>query len=264
MNPNQPSRSQAERADHSRARILEAAILEFGQNGLAGARTEHIAEAAGVNKALLYYYFQGKEALYLAALETVAERLLAASMAVLTLQCSPGERLIRSALNHFDRIYSQPVFQNLLQQEMIRLRKGESSSPLVEKLFKPGGDKTLAVVEEGIRTGELIPVEPSQVTYTTLGANVFYFLSAPMMRTVVGADPFERSALEFRRKAIVEFLGLSLFMDRHHGAQLAAKVLADTPMPEHIQPPTDPFAPGKTAQNNIEAAQPSRAEARNK
>lgn len=259
-----PARPQAERSDLSRARILDAAIRAFSENGLAGARTEQIAEAAGVNKALLYYYFQGKDALYTAALETVAERMAATGMSVLTLDCSPGERLLRSTLAHFDRIYSQPEFQSLLQQEMMRIRKGESESPLVEMLFKPLGEKTLAVVEEGIRAQELIPVEASQVTYAALGANVFYFLSAPMMRVMAGTDPFERSALEFRRKAAIEFLGLSLFVDREQGAQLAAKVLADTPMPEHIEPPTDPFTHVKMARNNIEAAQSSTAETRNK
>ena len=77
------SRSQAERADQTRARILDAAIREFSANGLAGARTEQIAEAAGVNKALLYYYFQARRALYAAALEVVAERVWPVSMAVL-------------------------------------------------------------------------------------------------------------------------------------------------------------------------------------
>ena len=66
-----PSRTQADRADQTRARILEAAVNEFSaKSGLAGARTEQIAEAAGVNKALLYYYFQSKQALYDAALES--------------------------------------------------------------------------------------------------------------------------------------------------------------------------------------------------
>jgi len=41
-----PARTQTERADQTRARILEAAVLEFSANGMAGARTEQIAEAA--------------------------------------------------------------------------------------------------------------------------------------------------------------------------------------------------------------------------
>ena len=73
MSASTPSRTQAERADQTRTRILDAAVREFSENGLAGARTEQIAEAAGVNKALLYYYFKGKNALYAAALEWIAE-----------------------------------------------------------------------------------------------------------------------------------------------------------------------------------------------
>src|ERR1035438_4847847 len=144
-----PSRTQAERADQTRARILEAATREFSSNGLAGARTERIAEVAGVNKALLYYYFQSKQALYAATLEAVAERMAVTGLKTLSMDCSAGERLVRSALNHFDRIYSQPVFQTLMQHEMIRLRKGESDAfnPLAEKLFRPLGEKMLAVAQ---------------------------------------------------------------------------------------------------------------------
>jgi TetR/AcrR family transcriptional regulator len=254
MTTTTPSRTQTERADQTRARILDAATCEFSSNGLAGARTERIAEAAGVNKALIYYYFKGKDALYVATLEFAAERMAAASMRVLNLECSAGERLLRFALSHFDRIYSQPVFQSLLQQEMMRFRKGESIaiSPLVEKLFRPMGDKMLAVAEEGIRSGELIPVESSQVIYATLGPNVFYFLSAPMMRMIgVETDPFDPSALQFRRKAAIEYLGQSLFVDREYGAAVAARVLGSVPMPENIAigslalPLRHPQSPGR-------------------
>jgi AcrR family transcriptional regulator len=74
MTTSVPTRTQTERADQTRARILDAAIHEFSENGLAGARTEQIAEEAGVNKALLYYYFKGKEELYVAALERWSRR----------------------------------------------------------------------------------------------------------------------------------------------------------------------------------------------
>jgi TetR/AcrR family transcriptional regulator len=253
------SRNQADRADQTRARILDAATREFSANGLAGARTERIAEAAGVNKALLYYYFRNKEALYAETLEAVAARVSSSSMSVLTQECSAGERVLRTALNHFDRIYSQPVFQTLMQQEMIRMRKGEPGavSPLVDKLFKPMGDRMLAVAEEGIRSGELIAVESSQLMYAVIGPNVFYFLSAPLMRLIVEADLLLPAALEFRRRAAVEYLGQALFIDRAHGARLAAKVLADTPMPQPVEPRGDPFRNLKIEPGNMEAGQTS-------
>jgi TetR/AcrR family transcriptional regulator len=233
MSTETPTRTQAERADQTRARILDAAIREFSANGLAGARTEQIAEAAGVNKALIYYYFHGKDALYNAALETMAEGVQASSMAVLGAEASAGERFLRVVLNHFDRIHSNPAFQSLMQQEMIRMHRGETNAltPLAEKLFRPLWQRVHVVVSEGIASGELIPVEWSQLLYAGLGANIFYFLSAPMNKLSQGFDPLSREALEFRRKVAIEYLGQAIFIDRKQGARLAARVLAESPMP---------------------------------
>jgi TetR/AcrR family transcriptional regulator len=234
MTTSTPTRTQGERADHTRARILDAAIREFSENGLAGARTEQIAEEAGVNKALLYYYFKGKEELYVAALEAVVETVRANSFAVLEADAPAGERFLRIILNHFDRMYSNRAFQSLMQQEMIRLHRGESNAmgPISEKLMRPLWARVKTVVEEGIAVGELIPVEWSQLIYAGLGANVFYFLSAPMTKWAQGYDPLEPAALDIRRKVAIEYLGQAIFMDRQHGARVAARVLASTPMPE--------------------------------
>src|ERR1700749_2273472 len=91
------SGGQADRPGESRDRILDAALTEFAAHGLAGARTERIAVAAGVNKALLYYYFESKEKLYTAALEMAAVRVRDSSMAVYEGAGSAGERLLRIA-----------------------------------------------------------------------------------------------------------------------------------------------------------------------
>jgi TetR/AcrR family transcriptional regulator len=228
------NKTQTERADVTRARILEAAIVEFSENGLAGARTEQIAEAAGVNKALLYYYFQGKDALYAAALEKVAERVVSSGLAVLDSKCSAGERLVHFALNHFDRIHSQRAFQSLMQQELMRLQRGEENAltPLVERVFRPMLGRVKELLAEGMRSGELIRVDEWQMMYAAMGANVFYFLSGPVMGMLRGGDVFARKALLARRKAAVEYLGQTVFCDRRHGARVAARVLAATPMPE--------------------------------
>ena len=89
-------------------------------------------------------------------------------------------------------------------------------------------------IREGIQKGELCQVDWLQVVFSTLGANVMYFLSAPMMRLILPSDPFTRAAIEKRRKAAVQFLGSALFVDRAHGARLAKQVLAEMPMPKVI------------------------------
>src|SRR6202789_4046743 len=174
MTDSNPTRSNADRSDQTRARILDAATTEFSANGLARDRTERTAKTSGGTKALFYYFFHNKNDLYRSTLEAVAERISLSGMSLLNGDRSAGERLLRAALNHFDRIYSQPVFQTLMQQEMIRLRKGEANalSPLVDKLFRPMGERMLAAAEEGIGSGELIPVASSHLIYATLGPNV--------------------------------------------------------------------------------------------
>lgn len=229
-----PTRTQTERAEQARARILDAAVSEFSENGLAGARTEQIAEAAGVNKALLYYYFKGKDALYAAALESVAQRVVASSLAAMTSDRSAGEQVVHFALSHFDRIHSQQAFQKMMQQEMMRLHRGEENAltPIVEKVFRPMMMRLRDLFAEGKRTGELIQADEWQIMYSALGANVFYFMSAPVVGIMLEKNPLERSAMEFRRKAAIEYLGLAIFTDRKHGAEVAARVLAATPMPK--------------------------------
>ncbi len=223
-----------ERQGDSRSRILDAALREFSALGLAGARTDRIAERAGVNKALLYYYYGSKEKLYAAALELIATRIRDRSMAVLTSRATAGERLLRAALDHFDRILAQEDFQSLLQQEMMRLHRGEpgAMAVLVKNVFGPVQHMYESMVREGMETGELIEADWMQIHLSALGANVFYFLSAPVWRMVMSMDPLATEALAARRKALVEFLGQAVFRDRRRGAELAARVLADMPMPE--------------------------------
>lgn len=228
------TRSQADRSSRTRAGILEAALHEFSSYGFAGARTSRIADAAGVNKALLYYYFDSKEKLYAAALDLIAGKIHDRSMAVFLHEATPGERLVRSALDHFDRILTQWEFQSLMQQEMMRHHKGESGAMpiLVQRLFAPLQSAYQALVREGIASGELIDADWMQIQLTALGANVFYFLSAPVLRMMMPFEPLEPKALAARRKALVEYLGQAVFTDRRHGAQVAARVLAAMPMPD--------------------------------
>ena len=223
-----------ERAAETRSRILDAALKEFSAHGLVGGRMEQIAAVACVNKALLYYYFDSKENLYIAALEMIAGKVRDSSMASFLREGTPGERVLRMALNHFDRILSQNEFQSLMQQEMIRLHKGESGalSVIADHVFKPLQAIYDAAVHEGIASGELIDVDPTQIVLSALGGNVFYFLSAPMWKLVYHEDRLSHKALATRRKILTEFLGQALFTDRALGMKLAQRVLVDTPMPE--------------------------------
>ena len=90
--PRLGSRGQPE---ESRTAILQAAIREFAREGVAGARTDAIARAAKVNKALLYYYFRDKETLYGAALDHVFQERNKFLLPILHENTPPAEKILR-------------------------------------------------------------------------------------------------------------------------------------------------------------------------
>src|SRR5258708_29402004 len=107
--------------EKTRAAILTAALEEFAHEGTSGARTDEIARRAGVNKALLYYYFNDKEGLYAAALEHVFSGLIARVTTVLDrTDLPPRERLLLYAQTHFDYIASSPAYSRVVQREFLR------------------------------------------------------------------------------------------------------------------------------------------------
>src|SRR5579863_3226732 len=92
------------RPEESRAAILKAAVAEFSEHGIAGARTDAIALAAHVNKALLYYYFKDKDALYEAVLDHVFSGMRARVMPVLESDLAPRKKMLEYVGAYFDYI----------------------------------------------------------------------------------------------------------------------------------------------------------------
>src|SRR6202007_3149893 len=99
--PRLGSRGQPE---ESRAAILQAAGREFAEHGIAGARTDAIARAARVNKALLYYYFKDKETLHRAVLDAAFSGLKTTVFRVLDGELPPREKIMAYAGAYFDFI----------------------------------------------------------------------------------------------------------------------------------------------------------------
>src|SRR5215468_2987071 len=117
--------------EESRAAILHAAIREFAREGVAGARTDAIAKAAKVNKALLYYYFRNKEALYEAALEQVFRERDARLMPILHENIPPGEKLLRYVGAFFDFLAGHPDYREMVQREMFNVPRRLRAQRLV-------------------------------------------------------------------------------------------------------------------------------------
>ena len=197
----------------TRNAILEAALQEFAAEGVAGARTDAIARAAGVNKALLYYYYQDKETLHGAVLDHVFSRVSHAIDEALNLDLPPREKILAVAGAHFDVVSHSPVFPRLVQREM--MRAGRAGSPhivrLAQSYMKPAQMRLAALVQEGIASGDFRPVDPLHFVLSMVALNVFYFSSAPVVAHITQADPLSPEMIARRRKAVLDLLAAGLF-----------------------------------------------------
>lgn len=194
------------RPEESRRAILKAALAEFASEGIAGARTDAIAEAAGVNKALLYYYFEDKEGLYRAALESVISGLIDRVRPTFTAPGSALEKIVHYAATHFDYIAESPSYSRIIQSEMMRASVGKSPHMqyISEKYFRRLMEWLMATMQEGVRRGEIRQVDPMNTVVSILGLTVFYFVSTPAARALGRPDPLSPDALRNRRAALID------------------------------------------------------------
>ncbi len=192
----------------SRAAILEAAGRIFAERGLSGARTEAIAEAAGVNKALLYYYFPSKDALYSAVLDEELTGFHRAAHSILSQEGPAAPILLEYVERHFDFIGAHPHYARLFQRMMLT---GDAvGQRLVAERLIPVAHALGALLQRGMRAGEFRRFDPSHTAISLVALTVFYFSAAPVIRMVSGRDPFSPSSLRRRKAEVLRFIRQAL------------------------------------------------------
>lgn len=130
----------------NRASLLLAASREFANRGLQGARLEVIASEAKITRAMVYYYFGGREGLYLAALEEAYRHIRASEQAIDLEGLSPVDAMRKLMCFRIDYYVDHPLMVALLaienqqkavylkNSQEIRARAGTSLEPLKSTL----------------------------------------------------------------------------------------------------------------------------------
>ena len=202
--------------EESRAAILRAAVAEFAEHGIAGARTDSIAQAAHVNKALLYYYFKDKDALYEAVLDHVFSGLRDRVMPVLESELEPREKLLQYLGCYFDYIAANPRFPRVVQAEWMRVgpRGNPQMARIAREYFAPIYRRVAELLREGAEKGQFRAVNPMDFLPSMVGVIIFYFSTAPAMKTLLKTDPLSKKRIAERRKFVLEFVSAALFKNK--------------------------------------------------
>jgi AcrR family transcriptional regulator len=165
-------------------KILECACSEFMEYGLRGARMQAIAQRAGVNKALIHYYFRTKEKLYTAVLTDIIRKLwqsIGDHIGTISEE-DDIEKIFRMIVTTYISVMrSNPNFPRLFIREFAD--GGNKIPEILDSLISSFGkipQQILLLLEKGMATGRIKKMDPSQILVNLIGMTLSMFIIQPL------------------------------------------------------------------------------------
>jgi AcrR family transcriptional regulator len=193
--------------DRTRQRILGAALDEFARYGLGGARVDRIAQRAGANKRMLYYYFDNKDGLFLAALEYRYAHIRSAERSLRLEHLAPREavkRLVEFTWNYF---LEHPEFMTLLNSENLHKGRHVKRSKHVQEMHSPLVETLRSVLRKGEAQGLFRKgVDPVHLYISIAGEIYFYLSNRYTLSRIFGRDLMAPRALAGRSRHITQMI----------------------------------------------------------
>ena len=169
----------------SRAAILAAALHVFARKGVDGTTMREVAKSAKVNNAMIYYHFGDKETLYRAVLSDSFEAL----DHIWTHPVFAGDALAREKIQKYIEGFIRFEHGNDDLRRIMSMEHascGENCKWLADKYFHGHYEKLVAILKDGMRSGELKKCDPTFAISSLIGIVVHNFISQPIAEYVVG------------------------------------------------------------------------------
>ena len=185
--------------------ILNAAKNIFQQKGMDGARMQEIADEAGINKALLHYYYRSKQLLFEAVFKS-AFMLLAPQMnKILNNEDSLFDKIRNFSDNYISFIIKHPYLPNFIIQEMNK--NPEFTARFLSEKELPNIVKFKEQIKEEIQKGTIKPIVAEQLFIHIVSLNIFPFIGAPLIKGLLCLNTNEfNQLLEDRKTQVSEFI----------------------------------------------------------
>ena len=189
----------------TRSRILDAATVEFARYGLGGARVDRIAERAGANKRMLYYYFGDKDGLFLAALEDRYAHIRSAERTLDLEHLDPREALKRLVEFTWKYFLEHPEFMTLLNSENLHKGRHVKNSKRVRDMHSTLVETLRTVLRRGEAQGLFRKgVDPVQLYISIAGEGYFYLSNRYTLSRIFDRDLMAPRALAGRARHITQ------------------------------------------------------------
>jgi len=163
--------------ERTMANIMEVALAEFAEKGLAGARIDEIAAATQTSKRMIYYYFQSKEGLYLAALEESYRRMREIESQQHLEDLEPEAALRKLVEFTFDHHASHENYIRLVISENMNRGQFLAQSQSIQQLNVPAISAIRRLYERGVASGVFRPGLDAIDIHASISALTFFNVS---------------------------------------------------------------------------------------
>ena len=177
----------------SRARVFAAAAAEFAARGYAGANMDRIARTARLNKAMIYYHFPSKAALYRAILRDMFDAVRARVHAVATSAAPPDEKIRRYVRAIAAEADARPHFPPIWLREIAE--GGERVDAHTMGYIRDVLAALGAIMAEGRRAGRFQAADPMLVQGGIIAPLMFFLATARVRRKLVRAGAIGASSM---------------------------------------------------------------------
>lgn len=172
--------------ENTELQILEAAKSVFQLKGMDGARMQEIANKAGINKAMLHYYYRSKQLLFEAVFKQAFSLLAPQLNAILNDDSSIEEKIKNFTFNYISFVNKHPYLPNFIIQELNR--NPEFISKLKDHKGFPNLEKFKAQVNEEVSKGAIKPIRAEQLFINIISLSVFPFVGKPLIMAFTHLD----------------------------------------------------------------------------
>jgi AcrR family transcriptional regulator len=187
-------------------KILAAAKKVFISKGMSGARMQDIADEAGINKALLHYYFRNKEKLFEVIFLEAAQKLFPAINVVFESDIPLFQKLERFCEEYITVMSENPYLPLFVLNEI-----NQDPETFLTKIWGkqnlPRPKKFLEQIEKEIKKGTIKRISPLQLLMNLISMTIFPFVAKSMFQFNLHLDELQyRTIMEQRKKEIPKFI----------------------------------------------------------
>ena len=187
-------------------KILAAAKKVFTTKGMAGARMQDIADEAGINKALLHYYFRSKEKLFEVIFFEAAQKLFPKINLIFESDMPLFEKIENFAEQYITMMSENPYLPLFVLNEV-----SKEPEIFIKKIWgkqnMPHPEKFLVQIEREVKNRTIKKISPLHLLINLISLSVFPFVAKPMIQFTLGLDEMQfKNVMEQSKKEVAKFI----------------------------------------------------------